>query len=114
MIKWEVGDMYPHHEMYFHQAIQVLRALPSKSVLPISKHKRLDKYDDIRSMTKGQLRDYIAEYKHSGYHKRLRMGYYKGKDNDVLIGSRVLYARNRLWYAFHLWTRLPSDAKHSS
>jgi len=63
------------------------------------------KYDDIRQMNKNELIKFYVRNKHNGYYKRLKSGYYQGKGQDVLMSSRVTYARNRLTYAFDVNTR---------
>lgn len=106
-MKWEIGDMEPWHELYFLKAIQVLRAVPSK---PLSRliTKEGSKFDDVRSLSKRQLLNYIVECKHSGYEERFqqyRFRYYKDRDTDVLIASKVLYARHLLIHRHDLITR---------
>ena len=63
------------------------------------------KYNDIRAMSKNQLIKFYVDNKHNGQYERLRKGWYKGKDQDVFMSSKVTYARNRLAYAFDVNTR---------
>ena len=66
------------------------------------------KYDDVRIMSKKALIKFKRENKHSGYNERLKKfghKWYKGRDLDLLVCSKVTYATNRLNYAFNIDTR---------
>ena len=64
------------------------------------------KYDDLRNMSKNQLRNFYVLNKHNGHYKVLKGN---SKKNPVSISknikdhaNRILYARNRLISEFNL------------
>ena len=84
----------PYHYEYMRIAMSFVREMPSKAIMPEIQG---SKYNDIRAMSKKQLRNFIREFKHSGYfHKNVR----KWTNEEYLTANKVSYAKSRLKFAF--------------
>jgi len=92
------------HYEYMRLVMGYFRLLPAIPIFVAEP----SKYDDVRAMSKKELLKFKRENKHSGYNERLKKfghKWYKGRDLDLLICSKVTYATNRLNYAFNIDTR---------